>query len=627
MGRDTALALNAFFFLSYVTVFIGSFAGSRMLRMGRRSAVAVGVLYAFLPFHYLHGPGHLFLASYGSVPLWVALSVRQMGDRPLVEALPGFRSPRGWLRWVGRPSHLATVGVVLLGATSGIYYAAFMVATFVAVGVVSAVARSDLRRAAVMVGLAVGSVAVVAAQFVPTWLLHRRIGSNSAIVERGLHNIEYYSLKLSDLVLPVQGHRLGWFADLRAESLEMALLGERAEAVGMVGVVGLVVLFGVVVVRLVRGQPGDRHGALGLVAGSSFVLATVGGGATVVGVLGFSFLRAWSRISVVIAFCALVAVGLLFDRLVQRMGSGRATALLVVVVVIGVIDTNPGFPFGAYEDSAAVWSSDRAFVSEVEGLLGADAELFQMPVIPFPEHPPVHRMVDYDHLRGYLHSDTLGWSYGGVKGRAADWQQRLDGLPLAEVAWAVAGVGFEGLWVDRHGYPDPGVIEEQLGAPGIGSADGRLVVYDLRPIREAMLAAAGTAAVERAAAVLTEPVTVQFGEGFHGVEVDSGRVFAWAPERAGLFLSNPTTSTRTVLVNFVVASAVDGGWFIELGGLADGRRLSLGAQGTAVSETVHVPPGGGEVDLVSDAPRLTTTDPRDIRFRVLDPTVVLPPAG
>jgi phosphoglycerol transferase len=310
-----------------------------------------------------------------------------------------------------------------------------------------------------------------------------------------------------------------------------------------------------------------------------------------------------------------------------RLGRLQATTILVVVGLVGVLDTNPGFSFTAYEDTAANWSSDRAFVREVEGLIGLDAELFQIPVIPFPEHPPVHRMVDYDHLRGYLHSDTLGWSYGGVKGRAADWQQRLVGLPLDELAKSVAGVGFDGLWVDRYGYSDPGIIESYLGAADLVSADGRLVVYDLRPIREAVLVGTGTEEMARSAAALTEPVTVKFGDGFHGAEVDAGRLFAWAPDQARLYLPNPTTATRSVVVAFVIASAVDGEWFVELSGLAERQRLSLGAAGTMVSVAIDVPPGGGSVNLVSDAPRLATTDPRDIRFRVLDPVVKLPPVG
>ena len=142
-------------------------------------------------------------------------------------------------------------------------------------------------------------------------------------------------------------------------------------------------------------------------------MGTVGGGATVVGVFGFTFLRAWDRISVVIAFCALAAVGIGLDRLRSRVGSRGAVVLVGVVLMLGVLDTNPGFPFVDFDHTAGAWASDRLVVEQAEELFGEGAQMFQLPVIPFPEHPPVHGMIDYDHLRGYLHSDTLGWSYGG----------------------------------------------------------------------------------------------------------------------------------------------------------------------------------------------------------------------
>ena len=411
--RDPVLAFNVFFLASFLTVFLGAFTGCRMLAVSPCSSVVVGVLYTFLPYHVLHGPGHLFLSSYVAVPLWVALAVRQMGDRPLVASLPNLRRPGGWIPWIRQPPHLAATAIVLLGSTTGSYYATFMVFTLVVTGGIAGIARFDLRRIVVALGLSVVAAVALLAQFVPTWMLHRQIGSNSEIVDRGLRNIEYYSLKLSDLVLPVAGHRVDALADLRDESLELVLRGEGAEAIGLVGLVGLGILAIVAAVRLVRGRTGGRHGTLALIAGAAFAMGTVGGGATVVGVFGFTFLRAWDRISVVIAFCALAAVGIGLDRLRSRVGSRGAVVLVGVVLMIGVLDTNPGFPFVDFDHTAGAWASDRLVVEQAEELFGEGAQMFQLPVIPFPEHPPVHGMIDYDHLRGYLHSDTLGWSYGG----------------------------------------------------------------------------------------------------------------------------------------------------------------------------------------------------------------------
>ena len=619
---EPALTLNLFFFGSYFTVFLGAYAGSRMLDIGQWSAVSVGVLYTFLPFHVLHGPSHLFLSSYGAVPLFVALAVRQMGDRPLVDSLPGIRRWRTWLGWVRQPAHLAAIVIVLLGATTGIYYAVFLVFTLLVAGVIAGLARFDHRRVFSTLALSAAAAVVLLVQFIPVWMLHRQIGPNLEIKERSLSNIEYYSLRLSDLVLPVNGHRFQVLADLWNESLELWPLRERAAAIGLVGLVGLVLLALVASARLVRGLAGGRHGAMALIAGAVFVLGTVGGGATVLGVFGLTYLRAWGRISVVVAFCALAAVGIGLDRVRSRLRGSYALFVMALVVTIGVLDTNPGFPFAPYDHIASAWASEKAFVHRVEDLLGEDAEIFQLPIVPFPENPSVYRMSDYDHLRAYLHSDTLGWSYGGVKGRASDWQQRLAGLSAGELAEAVAGVGFDGLWLDRFGYgSELAEIETLLGLPALESDDGRLAVYDLRPVRAALVENLGSDVVERDAAVLIEPVTVGLGEGFYGLELGAGRRFSWAPERAEIRLRNPTTDTRSVLFSFVAASAVEGQWVLDVEGLPAISRFPLTTDGTFVNLTIEVPSGGLSLKLRTDAPRLETTDPREIRFRILDPLI------
>jgi phosphoglycerol transferase len=619
------LVLNLFYFSSFATVFLGAYAGCRLLSLTKMSSVSVGVLFAFLPFHSLHGPNHLFLSSYGVVPMWIALAVRQMGDCPLVVELPPLR-PSGWWNWLRQPGNTGAVTIVVLGSTTGLYYAVFMVVTLLVAGLAGWAKTSQQSRLLTASVLLAVTFAVLAVQFTPTWLLNRRIGSNAEIVERGLANIEYYSLKLSDLVLPVAGHRVQWLADLRVDAQALTLRGEQAGAIGLLGVIGLLVLAATTVTRLLRGNVGGRRGSLAVVAGSAFVVATVGGGATVLGVAGFTYLRAWGRIAIVLAFCGLVAVALGYEGLRRRPRGLLSSFLVAFVVILGLLDTNPGMPFPDYDRTANSWSSDEAFVREIEQRFGADATLFQLPIIPFPEHPPVHRMIDYAHLRGYLHSKTLGWSYGGVKGRAADWQERLDRLSVDQVAEAVAAAGFDGLWLDRFGYgPELSEIEMTLGAPTLESNDGRLVMYDLRDLAVALREDLGAEAFAAWATRLLEPVTISFGSGFHGVEGTEGRMFAWAPDTATLAISNPTEGDRTVRVSFIAASAVDGSWILEVLGTGSVESFDLSSGGVNVDLQIVVPPGGRRLRLQTDAQRLETTDHRDLRFRVFD--LVLEPAG
>jgi len=111
-----------------------------------------------------------------------------------------------------------------------------------------------------------------------------------------------------------------------------------------------------------------------------------------------------------------------------------------------------------------------------------------LPYLPYPEAQdsvPPFGMVDYDPLRGYVHSDDLAWSYGGTRGRESDWQAQVVALSPEEMLDAITAVGFRGLWVDRFGYPERArEIEDKLssalgGAP-IESEDGRFAFYDLR---------------------------------------------------------------------------------------------------------------------------------------------------
>jgi phosphoglycerol transferase len=86
-------------------------------------------------------------------------------------------------------------------------------------------------------------------------------------------------------------------------------------------------------------------------------------------------------------------------------------------------------------------------------------------------------MVDYDHVRPYLHTDDLRWSYGAMKGRDEDLG---DDVSIDEARDA----GYAGIEVDRFGYADNGAaVEADVrrvtdGEP-IVSPNGRLAFYGL----------------------------------------------------------------------------------------------------------------------------------------------------
>jgi phosphoglycerol transferase len=111
--------------------------------------------------------------------------------------------------------------------------------------------------------------------------------------------------------------------------------------------------------------------------------------------------------------------------------------------------------------------------------------VFQLPYVPFPENPNVNKMSDYDLYRGYLHSKSLRWSYGAMKGRDSDaWQRSVASRPLGEFVGEISKAGFKGIYIDRFGYEDNGAnIESELShilkSKPIVSENGRLAFYEL----------------------------------------------------------------------------------------------------------------------------------------------------
>jgi phosphoglycerol transferase len=172
-------------------------------------------------------------------------------------------------------------------------------------------------------------------------------------------------------------------------------------------------------------------------------------------------------------------------------GTVAVAAVLVLVVAVGVLDGTPRRPLLPESAVRPTFEADRALVGTLEQTLPNGAAVFQLPVHPFPEGGPRHAMADYDPVRGYLHSRDLRWSYGGMKGREADWQLAVALLAVEHQLRAAVAVGFDGLWLDRAGYADGGAavdaeLRRLLGDPFATAHAGRLAVWDLRPLRSVL---------------------------------------------------------------------------------------------------------------------------------------------
>jgi hypothetical protein len=80
---------------------------------------------------------------------------------------------------------------------------------------------------------------------------------------------------------------------------------------------------------------------------------------------------------------------------------------------------------------------------------------FLLPVMDYPEVPPVREVRDYEHFRPFLHSRHLRFDYGSDKGRPRErWRHRVGGMSPSRLVAELEGMGFAGIIVNRGGYED-----------------------------------------------------------------------------------------------------------------------------------------------------------------------------
>ena len=527
-----------------------SFLVMRDLGAARAPALVGALLFAFLPYHLLRNEAHLFLTSYYAIPLLVWLVVCVAEGRVLFDR--------------SRPLRTAGfVAICVVGGAASNYYAVFGLLVLLALVPVAALARRS--RPIALQGAAV--VAVVGASFAlchaPAILYPLQHGSNDAVAKRAPAESELFGLKLAYMVLPRPQHRIELMArqgkiyfdstPLRSEGFEPSL--------GSVASLGFAAA---VIILLATGLAGravsvrrSRMAIAGAIAITSFVIGTVGGIATLIAYEVSPQVRAWNRLSLVIAFAALLTVVLLLTAVGDRLRArGRppwiAAGLAVVIGVLGILDQTSTSDAPAYAAVAAAWTVDRDFGSAMQQRFPQATTVLQLPYMSYPENGSLNGLGDYDLFKGYLHTTGMRWTYGAVRGRPTDWlaqqgrsrpsrsrpQRRPPALtPCTSTTPATPTA-------------EPPSPPRSMRSPGRRLADlGQRPAAVLRPAPRGGAAAHRTTPAERASlseAVLY-PVVLGFGRGFSYQENANGVPFRWAARDAELTLDDPLRGAHGAL--------------------------------------------------------------------------------
>jgi phosphoglycerol transferase len=329
-------------------------------------------------------------------------------------------------------------------------------------------------------------------------------GPNQEVAQREPVESHIYSLDFVRMVFPAPGHQVDAVADFAenyyyGDGKTLPQSEGPAQSLGLIATLGflwllLVALAGCLSPRWQIGRL-EQHRQLATATVIAFLIGTSGGISLVFAYLVSPQIRAWNRLSIFIAFFAIAAIALLRDALQERIRVRRGGVVLVGIVLssvllIGLYDQASDARVPEYSAAKDEYSNDAAFVSAIDEELPSQAQVFQLPYVPFPEGGRVNEMNDYQLLRPYFHESDLRWSYGTVKGRpTAKWQEDVADEAPKKLLSEVSAAGFDGIYIDRFGYADHAAelerrLGKQLEVEPLVSSDGRMSFFSLLPYKE-----------------------------------------------------------------------------------------------------------------------------------------------
>jgi hypothetical protein len=622
---SAVVVFNVYYLLTYPLAALSMMAVLRHFHVSLASAAAAGVYYAALPYHQYRSENHYFLSAYFMVPPACLYMLEICRGRLPFFSLSGNRfSPFS-------VNSLIAVVMMLAVASAGAYYAFFACGLYVCAGAYTAVTTRTLKPL-ISAGMLVAIVtAGGVANHLPTFIYQAHYGKHPSPIERSPEESEHYGLKLTQLLLPIDDHNIRVFADYKAiynSYVRPVQSYTERYSLGLVASVGFVSLTLRMLFMLPRRWPSTDLSVMTMFA---VMIGVVGGLGAIFNQTITPAVRCYNRIAIFIGVFVLFEIAIIGDRLIGWLAGKTVIATLrrgmpllvwVPVLIGGLIEMTP-YEFGTDKRAQRIqkhqqrWFVDAEFFREIEQIMNAEGTepgpaVFQLPYIHWPESASIHKLGAYELARGYLHTRTLRWSFGCIRGREQDeWYRNV--MLMAPQAVPpmldrIALGGFEGLLLDKRGYTpsQAKAIEEELnkaigGAVIVRHPDGEQIFYDLRrhthDIRQGR-------DWQAAAYRETHRPVILWLEGFCSHK-DPGYEWTqrWGGPKCTALFVNPTNETKTIISTFRISTDMkDPGRLVIDGGDIWKDDLEISRTSPAITRTFVIPPGRHVVKFVATPP-------------------------
>lgn len=460
---DAGVATNLEFFSVFFICAWCSYFTMREMKIKHAISVCGSAVFAFSPYILMRGVGHFVLTTCYFIPFSILLCV-WIFERDDIFAWNKdfFKNKRNWL----------AILFLCLVANNGIVYYPFFTCYLLGVTAVSKLIKTGKLRYVGKAFAMIGGICVfIGIALIPVAIHILQNGSNAeAIARGGVGESELYGLKIIQLFIPVNGHGVPLIQHVidLYRNYSLYVNENITSYIGIMGAIGFVILLAFVFVRK-RSAFCERMAFLAELNLGLVLLGTVGGFGTIFSFVITDKIRGYNRISIFIGYvCILgfcVAVDGLYKKYYDKMKMWFIPVLCVFSLFV-VWEQNPAGYEPAYDMNYANYMIDDQFVKEIESSVEKNSMIYQLPYHKYPEAGPVEKMQDYHLFIGYIHSETLRWSYGTMKGTQEDvWNENVSQMSYPDMVQYLKENGFKGIYIDRRAYTETQIkeLETTLG--------------------------------------------------------------------------------------------------------------------------------------------------------------------
>ncbi|HCM76568.1 MAG TPA: hypothetical protein DIS90_09315 [Cytophagales bacterium] len=551
--EDAGTVLNLFWLFSIVLTAWSATLALWLLGMRSWLALGLGLLYSLLPSAFMRNTAHISLVYY-CVPLLCLFAIHITRDSDYPHA--------STVRKIGYFAALAQ-------GFNYIYFSFFAVLLFFFgswIGYRRNRSWKPLHGAVLASGIIIISSAL---NLLPSYISWKKYGKPPNMEFKVPQEAEIYGLKLRKMLVPHEDNVVPIFSNWgkRDKSIPFPIENENTAArLGPFAALGLLLLLAVSL-GLVRTDMVQELCIIKPIASLtlfSLLVTTVGGFGAIFNEIITPDIRCYNRFSVFIAFFSIAGLGIWLQTRLKLPSSQMQWKLVggVVLIVFSLYDqllhTHSLNSLRPNDEKSAY--AEEQFVKLLEAKLSSGSSVFQLPITEFPGGMK-ERMFSYDHVRPYLWSSHLHWSWPSFSKRHRNWLAQVGNLEGEALAEALVLSKFSVVWVDRFGYGDNGdrMISKLIAAGAndiLPDAHPRYVTLDLEPIAARLRQRWGVDEFKQRQVTLFDMPSIQWNDGFYSEEYspNAGQKFRWSQAESMIEINNETDTTKSITLAFLVAS-------------------------------------------------------------------------